>query len=344
MIKVAVIGLNHIGLIHCRVYKEHPDVELVAVCDLRGDMARSAAERFGARPYDNVQSMLANEEIDVVSVATGGVENGSHHMEPVMQAIEAGKDVLVEKPISNRLSEARIMTDAAAARGVRLACNLNHRFVPAAQRAKSWIEQGDLGHLLFINMKLTIGNPNETSPWIHMRALHPHSFDVLRYFAGDVARVQAFMTKAPGRSVWSTASINLEFASGAVGHLTGSYDMFGGHPIERCEVAGTNGRFVLDNVYESLTLFPRESDEQRVFKNSIFSNSQGFDSTFFNRIGAFIQEVRDGVPPDQISASGADALAVQRIIEAAIRSQQENGAPMSITDIDEDTQEGVQQG
>ncbi|SDT52454.1 Predicted dehydrogenase [Paenibacillaceae bacterium GAS479] len=343
MIKVAVIGLNHIGLLHCRVYKEHPDVELVAVCDLRGDMARSAAERFSARPYDNVMSMLANEEIDLVSVATGGAENGSHHLEPAMQAIEAGKDVLVEKPISNRLHEARMMVDAAAARGVRLACNLNHRFVPAAKRAKDWISQGELGQLLFVNMKLTIGSGNESTPWVHMRALHPHSFDVLRYFGGDVARVQSFMTKAPGRSVWSTASINLEFTSGAVGHLTGSYDMHGGHPIERCEVGGTNGRFVLDNVYESLTLYPSGSDEQRVFKNSIFASPSGFDSTFFNRFGAFIKEVKDGVPPDQISASGADALAVQRIIEAAIRSQLENGEPIRISDIHDEKREGVQQ-
>ncbi|MCM3748792.1 Gfo/Idh/MocA family oxidoreductase [Paenibacillus pasadenensis] len=333
MLKVAVIGLNHIGLLHCRVYTDHPDVELVAVCDLRAELARSAAVRFGARAYDNVLSMLAEEEIDIISVATGGLENGSHHMEPAMQAIEAGKSVLVEKPISNRLQEARMMVDAAAARGVRLASNLNHRFVPAAKRAKEWIQNGEIGHLLYINMKLTIGNPNESTPWIHLRALHPHSFDVLRYFGGDVARVQSFMTKAPGRTVWSTASINIEFASGAVGHLTGSYDMHGGHPIERCEAGGTGGKFVLDNVYESLTLYPSSSDEQRVVKNSIFASPSGFDSTFYNRIGAFIQEVKNNVPPNEISASGADALAVQRIIEAAILSQTENGAPVRISDI-----------
>jgi len=340
MIKVAVIGLNHIGLLHCRVYQDHPDAKLVAVCDLRADLARSAGERFGAVPYQDIRTMLANEEIDLVSVATGGYENGSHHMEPVMQAIEAGKDVLVEKPISNRISEAKAMTEAAAAHGVRLACNLNHRFTPAAQRAKQWLEQGELGDLLFVNMKLTIGNPNESSPWMQMRALHPHSFDVLRYFAGNVVRVQSFMTRAPGRLSWSTASINLEFASGAVGHLTGSYDIFGTHPIERCEVAGTGGRFVVDNVLERATLYPRDGDERRVYTNSVFSNSHGFNSTFYNRIDVFLEEIKAGVAPAHITASGADALAVQQIIEAAIASQLNNGVPVRVADIQEDLVEG----
>jgi UDP-N-acetylglucosamine 3-dehydrogenase len=211
-----------------------------------------------------------------------------------------------------------------------LACNLNHRFVPAAQKAKQLIDNGELGTLLFIQMKLTIGNPNESSPWIHMRALHPHSFDVIRYFAGDIRRVQAFMTRAPGRTVWSTASINLEFASGAVGHLTGSYDMYNAHPIEYCEVAGNQGRFVIDNVYESMVFYPHRSDELKVFRNSVLTGMGGFNDTFRNRINAFIDQIHDNVAPDLIDGSGADALAVQEIIEAAILSHMNNGAVVDI--------------
>jgi UDP-N-acetylglucosamine 3-dehydrogenase len=154
---------------------------------------------------------------------------------------------------------------------------------------------------------------------------------VMRYFAGEVRRVQAFLTKAPGRTVWSTASINLEFASGAVGHLLGSYDMFGIHPIEACEMAGDRGRFVLDNVYESLTYYPHRQEDLRVYRNSIMSGMRGFEDTFRLRLDAFIQEVKQGVPPEQIAASGADALAVQEIIEAAIRSHLANGAVIPIS-------------
>src|SRR2546425_1206530 len=103
------------------------------------------------------------------------------------------------------------------------------------------------------------GGAGRPAGWGDLRALHPHSIDVMRYFCGDVKRVQAFLHRAPGRKCWSNASINLEFASGIVGHLTGSYDMSMLHPIERCEVAGTKGRFVLENVFERLTFYPRES-------------------------------------------------------------------------------------
>ncbi|MBS4217554.1 Gfo/Idh/MocA family oxidoreductase [Bacillus sp. FJAT-49711] len=333
MIKVAVVGVNNIGKLHCRFYYENPHTELVAICDLNRELADKVASQYGVIAYSDLKTMLNTEEIDVISVATGGVENGSHHYKPAMLAMEYGKDVLVEKPISNNITEAREMVDYAQKLKIRLACNLNHRFVSTAYKAKEWIEKGDLGTLLFMNMKLTIGNPNESSPWIHMRALHPHSIDVMRYFCGDIRRVQAFMTKAPGRTVWSTASINMEFESGAVGHLTGSYDMDNQHPIEFCEVAGTKGRFTINDVYNELTLFPHKSTELKVYRNSVLSGLNGFNDTFKNRLETFIQEIKDGVSPNFISGSGADALAAQEVIEAIIRSQIENGKVIELKDI-----------
>jgi UDP-N-acetylglucosamine 3-dehydrogenase len=163
-----------------------------------------------------------------------------------------------------------------------------------------------------------------------MRALHPHSIDVMRYFAGDIRRVQSFMTKAPGRSSWSTVSINMEFASGAVGHLTGSYDMSMWHPIEFCEVAGTQGRFTIDNVYESMTFYPHASDDLLVLKNPLFGGMQGFNDTFNRRIGRFIEDIKSGVAPELVAASGAEALAAQEVIEAAIASHLRGGAPVEV--------------
>jgi UDP-N-acetylglucosamine 3-dehydrogenase len=325
MIRVAVVGVNNIGKIHCRYYEQHPDTELAAVCDLMEDRAREASLTYGVRAYTDLRNLLDNEEIDMVCVATGGEEKGSHHYEPVMIAIEAGKDVLVEKPISNRIEEAREMVRAAAAKGVRLGCNLNHRFTPAAEKGKELIERGLLGIPLFVNMRLTIDNKADFTEWFHMRALHPHSIDVMRYFFGDIKRVQAFMNKAPGRKTWSTASVNLEFENGAVGHLTGSYDMSMLHPIEWCEAAGTEGRFVLDNMYESITFYPHKSSETIVMRNSIMRGLQGFNDTFRNRIERFIEQIKQNVPPGEIEGSGMEALAAQEVIEAAIRSQQSNG-------------------
>ncbi|GAA3404117.1 Gfo/Idh/MocA family oxidoreductase [Paenibacillus hodogayensis] len=330
MIRVAVIGVNHIGNIHCRAYRQHPDTELAAVCDLLPERAEKAGLEHGVPAYTDMREMLDKEQIDAVIVATAGVEKGSHHFAPVMAAIEAGKDVFVEKPISNRIEEARQMVAFAREKGVRFACNLNHRFSPAAYRAKELATEGKLGSLLFLNMRLTIRNGQDETEWFHMRALHPHSIDVLRYFGGDIARVQAFMTKAPDRKTWSTVSVNLQFASGAVGHLTGSYDMSMRHPIECCEVAGSEGRLVLDNVYESMTYYPHHSHELTVYRNPIFGGMQGFDDTFRQRINRFVEQLKAGDAPDEIEASGADALAAQEVIEAAIRSHQLGGAPVDV--------------
>ena len=67
-------------------------------------------------------------------------------------------------------------------------------------------------------------------------------------------RCSAF-TKAPGRKIWSTATFNMRFKNGVVGTLTGSYDIErGSPPMERCEVAGTKGRLVIEDMYREVTL------------------------------------------------------------------------------------------
>lgn len=330
MIKFAIVGVNHIGNIHCKEIIAHPDAKLVAVCDLMEERATAAGAKFGVPAYSSLEELLASEDVDVVTVATAGPEKGGHHFAPVMTAIAAGKNVLVEKPISNNIEEARTMVQFAREKGIRLACNLNHRFTPAAEKAKKLVSEGNLGTMLFLNMKLTIQNPTDETQWVHMKALHPHSIDVMRYLGGDVTKVQAFMTQAPGRTSWSTVSINMMFASGAVGHLTGSYDMSMRHPIEHCEVAGTEGRVVIDNVYESMTYYPHASDDLTVYRNPLFGGMQGFDDTFRRRIARYIADLKEGVAPEEIAGSGGDALAAQEIIEAAIRSQQSGGQPMEV--------------
>jgi UDP-N-acetylglucosamine 3-dehydrogenase len=320
MLKVGVIGVRGIGETHASVYREDALAELVCVCDLQRERADEVARRCGVKAYYTVPEMLQAERLDAVSVATGGFENGSAHYEPTLQCLEAGVHVLVEKPISNDIEQAREMVRAARERERYLGVNLNHRFVPPAATAKTWVEAGDLGQLMFINMCLWIDNPNESSEWFHLRALHPHSIDVMRYFCGDVKRVQAFLGRTGSRTCWSNASINMEFASGCVGHLTGSYDMSMHHPIERCEVAGTKGRFVLENVYETLTFYPRSSPEMKVIRNNIFGGQSGFNDSFRHRLHRWLEQITAGTPRDQIDGSGADGLAAQEVIEAAIRS------------------------
>ncbi|UUZ96420.1 hypothetical protein LJK87_20195 [Paenibacillus sp. P25] len=121
----------------------------------------------------------------------------------------------------------------------------------------------------------------------------------------------------------------MQFDSGAVGHLTGSYDMSMLHPIEWCEAAGSEGRLIIENVYESITYYPHRSEEMTVFRNPIMRGMEGFDDTFNRRLERFIEQVKNGTPPEDIEASGADALAAQEVIEAAIESQQSGERPLT---------------
>lgn len=326
-LRVAIVGTGHIGRFHMEAYRAEKDVKIVGVCDSVPERAAQAAAEFGGRPYPAVLEMLLAERIDAVSVCTAGVENGSHHFTPVMECLSAGKHVLCEKPLSNDVTEAREMVKKADAMGVCFGCGLNHRFTPQAQTAKEWLDDGRLGTPLLSNVTLWINNPNDRTPWFHMRALHPHSLDLMRFYCGKAERVHAFFNRSPKadgpdgkRICWSSAQVNVQFANGAIGHLTGSYEANMRLNLERCELLGTGGRFVIDNCYEKLTLYPRNSSELTVIPNDLFWGIPNFDATIGRRVHRWVEQLSAGAAPADIEASGADGLAVQEIIEAAIQS------------------------
>ena len=89
-----------------------------------------------------------------MDVCTGGAENGGWHFEPVMQALDAGKHVLVEKPLSNDIDEARQMVEFAAQRGLYLGCNLNHHFSEPADCAMDLVRDGNIGEQLYCLMRM----------------------------------------------------------------------------------------------------------------------------------------------------------------------------------------------
>ncbi len=321
MLKVAIVGCGPIGNTHARQYAAISGCRLVAVCDIRQDRVDATARRHGAAAYTDLGRMLAAEEIDAVSVCTAGVENGGDHYAVARQCLEAGKHVLVEKPICNELEPAKELVRLAAERGLLLGVDLNHRYVPAAEKARAWVQEGRIGEPVLCNMELWIGNPNESSPWFHLRALHSHSIDVMRYVCGDVRRVQAFLSHSSKRTIWSNCVINMEFESGCLGALFGSYEAAPRHGIERLELLGNAGRIVLDNVFERLELFPHGSDETVAYRASMMnSGPHVFEDTFRNRLRAWVEEVGAGGP---VSGSGEEGLRALAVVEAAILSFQE---------------------
>jgi len=325
--RVCVIGMGPIGNLHAKIYSQNEDSTLCGVCDIIPERAEAAGSRFKVPWYTDAREMIREQKPFLCSIATGGYEYSSDHFKPAMQAFDAGCHVFLEKPISNEIEAAEKMVEYAKEKGLCFAIDFNHRFTPAARTAKKWQEQGLIGEILFANMALWIGKFQKLdSEYYHIKALNPHSIDILRYFCGDIKKVHCFAYKAPGRDLWSTASINLKFESGAVGHLTSSYDIERGHPMERCEIAGTRGRFVIDDIWREATLYPAGEKEKRVYTNPIFGGFGSFEDTFAERIGCYLKQLKEGAAPGEIDGSGEAGLKAQQVIQAAIDSLRSGNA------------------
>lgn len=334
MQRVCVIGMGHIGFIHARAFMESEEATLVGVCDIRRDRAENASETFGVPYFLSAEEMLRSLKPDLCSVCTGGFEYSSDHYEPTMQALSAGCHVLGEKPISNDLRHAAEMVALAKKMNVCYGIDFNHRFTPPARQCEKWMADGRIGELLFCNMALWIGKfmPLD-SVYYHLKALNPHSVNIMQHFMGPVDTVSCFAMKASGRDIWSTSSINMKFECGAVGHLTSSYDIKRGHPMERCEVAGTNGRFVFEDMWREATLYPAETLLKEVYTNPVFDGYTGFEDTFKCRIKTFVHQVDSGAKPDEIDGSGLEGYKAQQVIHAAIRSLDNGGAPIKVSEV-----------
>lgn len=348
-LKVAIIGCGGIGGTHASAHVANPLSELVAVCDVRRDRADHLAGRHQVRAWYDVAHMLAAiPELDVVDVCTSGYENGSWHYEPTMQALEAGKHVLCEKPLSNAIGEAREMVRAAARCRRYLGCNLNHYFTETAERADRYRREGQIGELVsvFFRMGFQGGedtyrfnpSPRFNRPYAHMKAFLTHPLSVMRYFCGEVTHVQAFagrtgVRQKAGDLLLSVNSVHLRFDNGAVGYLMSHRGeaVWGLGGWWCCEVAGTKGTFCIENCTERLTYWPApapgvnyglgEAPEPEVLD----TGERNFGTTFPRRIHAFLEDVTHGVPLEKLRASGHDALATLEIIQAVIESYETGG-------------------
>ena len=145
-LKVGVIGTGMIGKQHLNNYKPMPDVEVVAVADIRADEAnRVAAEHSIGRVFTDYHDLLAIEEIDAVDVCL----HNALHCPVTLEAFKAGKHVYCEKPLALSGKEARKMVEAAEKAGKRLAMQLSTVFTKQARAAKHLIDQGHLGRLYY---------------------------------------------------------------------------------------------------------------------------------------------------------------------------------------------------
>jgi len=339
-LKVGVVGMGGIGNTHAGCHKNNPLAELVAVCDVVKEKADAAADKHGVKAYYSLKDLLANEELDVVDVTTGGYENGSWHFEPTMEALEANKHVLCEKPLSNNIEEAREMVRFAASKRLYLGCNLNHYFTPPAERAKQYMDEGMVGETVYLLFKMGFNggeeaysfnkSPRFNQPYAHMKAFLTHPFSVMRYLCGDIKDVQTFTTKPgfrknKGDLLLSVNSVHVRFADDTIGYLLSHRGdaVWGLGGWWSVEVAGSKGTFCIENCIEKLTFWPGSSPDKPEVLNTGVTD---FGQTFPNRIHAYLEDVTNKVPYEHIRASGRDALATLEYIFAAIESYETDGA------------------
>jgi predicted dehydrogenase len=348
-LKIGIVGFRGIANSHAPVYVNNPLGKLVAICDVVKERADKAAEKYGVKAYYSVKDMLENEELDIVDVCTGGFENGSWHYEPAMQAMEYGKHVLVEKPLSNDVKEAREMVEMAEKKNVYLACNLNHYFTPTAELGKKYIAEGKIGEICYCLAKMGFNGGEyiygrdmspkvDGFPYFHMKAFLTHPFSVMRHFCGDITHVQAFVNqagfrKSAGDVMLSINSIHVKFASGAAGYLLSQRGdaHYGLGSWWSIEVGGTRGTFCIENCIEKITYWPAPkpgepagllSNEPEVTNTGI----KNFDETFARRINAFLEDITNKVPREKLRGSGRDALAVLEYTWAVMESYENGGA------------------
>jgi len=340
-LRVGVVGMRGIGSQHADCHLNDPLAKLVAVCDVVKERADTEAAKRKVKAYYSLTDMLRNEDLDIVDVTTGGFENGSWHFEPAMEAMEAGKHVLVEKPLSNDVGEARRMVAKSAERNVCLGCNLNHYFTPPAEKAREYMDKGQVGEIVYCLHKMGFSSGEDAYsppgssrfkgfPYGHLKAFMSHPLSVMRYFCGDVTHVQAFVSRPGFRKraadvMLSTCSIHVRFANEAAGYLLSqrgdaAYGLGGWWSLE---VAGTKGTFCIENCIEKLTFWSAAKPADPVVFDSGITD---FGLTFPRRIHAFLEDITNGVPREDIRASGRDALAALEYTWAVMESYEQGGA------------------
>jgi predicted dehydrogenase len=159
-IKLALIGTGQIGTHHLEAYAKIPEAEVVAVCDIRGDVARAMADKFGIKDtYTDYHEMLKRDDIVSVDVCL----HNRYHCQTTIDALNAGKNVYCEKPMSWTYNEAKVMYDTAKKLGRMLHIQLAGMYSLSTRAAKRLIDEGQLGDIYFAK---AINYRRRGRPWV----------------------------------------------------------------------------------------------------------------------------------------------------------------------------------
>ncbi|MEM1568235.1 MAG: Gfo/Idh/MocA family oxidoreductase [Thermofilaceae archaeon] len=292
-IGVALLGYAFMGKAHSHAYKAVPHFfhpppaipELVIIYGRHEDRVREAARNYGFKRYTtDWRAAVRDPEVEIVD---NSLPNNMH-LEPTLEALEAGKHVLCEKPLARNAEEARVLRDAARKAKVKTMVAFNYRFVPAVQLARQLVKSGVLGRIYHFRARYLqdwLVNPSAPLTW-RLRAeeagsgplgdLGSHIIDLARFLVGEITAVtgvvRTFIEERPlaedpskkGRvTVEDAFAATVEFENGAIGTLEASRFATGRKNYNNFEINGEHGsiEFNLERLNE-LRVYLREWEEK----------------------------------------------------------------------------------
>jgi UDP-N-acetylglucosamine 3-dehydrogenase len=178
---VAVVGTGFWGKNHARVYKELQATELVAICDANPERAKSIAAQFGVKAYTNSARMLKNEEIEAVSICTWSTGLAKE----ALKALNAGKHVLVEKPMATNVKQAERLVAAAEKNGLHLTVGFLMRFIPGLQHIREAVAKREIGDLVCVTAKRVSQWPERIGDVGVVKDTAIHDVDIMRYISRE---------------------------------------------------------------------------------------------------------------------------------------------------------------
>jgi predicted dehydrogenase len=340
-LRVGVLGAGPIAqAAHFEAIRKARDADLHAICDVAGDLlAEMAAIHHPARTHTDYAAMLADPALDAVVVAVAD----QFHVEAARQALEAGKHVLVEKPLGVTVAEGEDLREVVRATGLTLQVGTMRRFDPAIAFARAFIRE-ELGEVLALKawycdsayryamtdtlqplmrtaagVRRPVGDPKADRRRYSMLGHGSHLIDTARFLHGDITQVHARLVEKAGALCWFVAC---DFADGAAGHLdlTMSVRM---DWFEGFQVYGSQGSVVA----RGFQPWYRRAAQVECFsaRDRCYHRPLGEDADFWRRqVEGFADTILAGAP--QVGASVDDGLAALRVMDAIERSVATGGA------------------
>ena len=252
---VGIVGCGMISQFHARAIADSEGAGLVACCSRDLKSAQTLADEFGGTAYDNLDAMLADSKVDIVSICT---PSGAHQ-EPAVAAANAGKHVIVEKPLEITLARCDAIIEACVKNNVVLSTIFPSRFHASSKLLKTAIDDGRFGTLSLGDAYVKWFRTQEyydSGAWRGTWELDGggalmnqaiHCVDLLTWLMGPVAELSArTATLAHERiAVEDVATASLRFANGALGVIEATTASFPGM-LKKIEVHGSKGSAVIE--------------------------------------------------------------------------------------------------